>query len=157
MTRLCGRAPVGERLLGKAPQGHWKTTTFVAALRCDGVTAPFVIDRAMNGTIFLSYVRQFLLPTLKKGDIVVMDNLAAHKVDGVAALIESVGATVMYLPPYSPDMNPIEQMFAKIKALLRKAMERTIDNLWQRIGALLDTVTAEECANYFSNAGYAST
>src|SRR6185437_1606480 len=134
--------------------GHWKTTTFVAALRCDGVTAPFVIDKAMTGEIFLAYGRQFLLPTLRKGDIVIMDNLSAHKVDGIAEAIESVEARVQYLPSYSPDLNPIEMLFAKLKALLRKAKTRSIDALWQCIGELLDTVSVEECLNYFKHNGY---
>ena len=157
MTRLRGRAPRGERLIGKTPHGHWKLTTFIAALRHDQITAPMVIDRPMNGEIFLAYVLTFLLPTLSKGDIVVMDNLAVHKVAGVVAAIESVGARVLYLPPYSPDLNPIEQVIAKLKALLRKAKERTIEDLWDRIGKLLDEFSAAECANYLANSGYAST
>lgn len=154
MTRLRGRSPIGQRLVAKVPHGHWKTTTFLAALRCDGVAAPFVIDRAMNGAIFLAYIQQFLLPTLRKGDIVVMDNLSAHKVAGVVEAIEGVGANVLYLPPYSPDLNPIEMLFAKLKALLRKAKARNIDALWDAIGVLLGTVSAEECANYFKHDGY---
>ena len=157
MTRLRGRAPRGERLIGKTPHGHWKLTTFIAALRHDQITAPMVIDRPMNGEIFLAYVLTFLLPTLSKGDIVVMDNLPAHKVAGVVEAIEGVGARILYLPPYSPDLNPIEQVFAKLKALLRKAKERTIDDLWDRIGKLLDEFSAAECANYLANTGYAST
>ena len=157
MTRLRGRAPIGQRLVDKAPHGHWKLTTFIAALRHDRLTAPMVIDRPMNGEIFLAYVLTFLLPTLSAGDIVVMDNLSSHKVTGVAEAIEAVGARVMYLPPYSPDLNPIEQVFAKLKALLRKAKERTIDNLWDRIGKLVDEFSAQECANYFVNAGYGPT
>jgi transposase len=144
MTRLRGRAPKGQRLIGKTPHGHWKLTTFIAALRHDQITAPMVIDRPMNGEIFLAYVLTFLLPTLSEGDIVVMDNLAVHKIAGVAEAIEAVGARVLYLPPYSPDLNPIEQVFAKLKALLRKAKERTIDNLWDRIGKLLDQFSAED-------------
>ncbi len=146
--------PISQRLIGKNPHGHWKITTFVAALRCDAVTAPLVIDRPMTGAIFLAYITQFLLPTLRPGDIVVMDNLAAHKVAGIVEAIESVGARVLYLPPYSPDLNPIEQMFAKLKALLPKAKDRTIDDLWARIGTLLAEVSAQECANYFTNADY---
>lgn len=157
MTRLRGRSKIGQRLIGKTPHGHWKTTTFVAALRCDGVTAPFVIDKAMTGEIFLAYVRQFLLPTLHKGDIIIMDNLPAHKVDGIAEAIESVEARVQYLPSYSPDLNPIEMLFAKLKALLRKAKTRSIDALWQCIGELLDTVSVEECLNYFKHDGYGAT
>jgi transposase len=157
MTRLRGRSRIGQRLIGKTPHGHWKTTTFVAALRCDGVMAPFVIDKAMTGEIFLAYVRQFLLPPLRKGDIVIMDNLPAHKVDGIAEAIESVDARVQYLPSYSPDLNPIEMLFAKLKALLRKAKTRSIDSLWQCIGELPDTVPAEECLNYFKHDGSAAT
>jgi transposase len=154
MTRLRGRAPKGERLIGKTPHGHWKLSTFIAALRYDRITAPMVIDRPMNGEIFLAYVLTFLLPTLSQGDIVVMDNLPAHKVAGVVEAIEGAGARILYLPPYSPDLNPIEQVFAKLKALLRKAKERTIDDLWDRIGELLDEFSAAECANYFTNTGY---
>ena len=157
MTRLRGRAPKGQRLIGKTPHGHWKLTTFIAALRHDRITAPMVIDGPMNGEMFLAYVLAFLLPTLSKGDIVVMDNLPVHKVAGVAEAIKAVGARVLYLPPYSPDLNPIEQMFAKLKALLRKAKERTIDDLWNRIGQLLNEFSATECANYLANSGYAST
>jgi transposase len=157
MTRLRGRAPRGERLIGKTPHGHWKLTTFIAALRHDQITAPMVIDQPMNGAIFLAYVLTFLVPSLSKGDIVVMDNLAVHKVDGVVEAIEAAGAQVLYLPPYSPDLNPIEQMFAKLKALLRKAKERTIDDLWNRIGKLLDEFSATECANYLAHSGYAAT
>jgi transposase len=157
MTRLRGRSRIGQRLIGKTPHGHWKTTTFVAALRCDGVTAPFVIDKAMNGDIFLAYVRTFLLPTLRKGDTVIMDNLSAHKVDGVTEAIESVDARVLYLPPYSPDLNPIEMLFAKLKAMLRKTKPRSVDGLWKCIGKLLDTVSVEECLNYFNHDGYGAT
>ena len=157
MTRLRGRAPIGQRLADKTPHGHWKLTTFIAALRHDRVTAPMVVDRPMNGEIFLAYVLTFLRPTLSAGDIVVMDNLSSHKVAGVAEAIEAAGARVMYLPPYSPDLNPIEQLFAKLKALLRKAKERTIDNLWDRIGTLLDEFSAQECANYLVNSGYGPT
>jgi transposase len=157
MTRLRGRAPKGERLIGKMPHGHRKLTTFIAALRHDQIAAPMVTDGPMNGEIFLAYVLTFLLPTLTKGDIVVMDNLAVHKIAGVVEAIESVGARVLYLPPYSPDLNPIEQVFAKLKALLRKAKERTIEDLWDRIGKLLDEFSAAECANYLANSGYAAT
>jgi transposase len=157
MTRLRGRSKIGQRLIGKTPHGHWKTTTFVAALRCDGVTAPFVIDKAMNGDIFLAYVRTFLLPTLRKGDIVIMDNLSAHKVDGVTEAIESVDARVMFLPPYSPDLNPIEMLFSKLKALLRKAKQRSVEGLWNCIGELLGPISGDECLNYFRHDGYGST
>jgi transposase len=156
MARLRGRAPRGQRLVGKIPHGHWKTTTFVAALRCTALTAPCVIDGPMNGNAFLAYVEQVLVPTLKPGDIVVLDNLSAHKVPGVREAIEVTGSSLLYLPPYSPDFNPIEQLFAKLKALLRKAAERSIDALWSRIALLLSAFTSEECANYFRNAGYAS-
>jgi transposase len=157
MTRLRGRCRTGERLIGRVPHGHWKTTTFVAGLRCDAVTAPFVVDGPMNGEIFLAYLEQGLLPTLVPGDIVVMDNLPAHKIAGVREKIEAAGATLLYLPPYSPDLNPIEQAFAKLKALLRKAAERSVAALWDRIGALLSAFTPQECANYFCHAGYAAT
>lgn len=156
MARLRGRAPRGERLIGKVPHGHWKTTTFVAALRSTALTAPCVIDGPMNGNTFLAYIEQVLAPTLMPGDIVVLDNLSAHKVAGVRETIESAGAQLLYLPPYSPDLNPIEQLFAKLKALLRKAAERSRDGLWSRIASLLGTFTSEECANYLRNAGYAS-
>jgi transposase len=156
MARLRGRAPRGERLVGKIPHGHWKTTTFVAALRSTALTAPCVIDGPMNGNAFLAYVEQILAPSLQPGDIVVLDNLSAHKVPGVREAIEAAQATLLYLPPYSPDFNPIEQLFAKLKALLRKAAERSIEGLWNRIAAILDVFTPDECTNYFRNAGYAS-
>lgn len=155
MARLRGRAPRGQRLIGKVPQGHWKTTTFVAALRSTALTAPGVIDGPMNGNAFLAYVEQILAPSLKPGDIVVMDNLSAHKVPGVRQAIEAAGARLLYLPPYSPDFNPIEQLFAKLKALLRKAGERSVAGLWSRIAELLDAFAPTECDNYFRNAGYA--
>jgi transposase len=157
MTRRCGRAPRGKRCTGFAPHGHWKTTTFVGALRSRKMTAPMVTDGPMDGEMFLAYVRKFLGPTLQPGDIVVLDNLSSHKVGGVVEAIESRGATVLYLPPYSPDLNPIEKFFSKLKALLRKAAKRTIDALWQEIGQLLDTVTAGECTNYFASCGYVCT
>jgi transposase len=156
LARLRGRAPRGQRLVGKIPHGHWKTTTFVAGLRATALTAPGVIDGPMNGDTFLAYVEQILAPSLKPGDIVVMDNLSAHKVAGVRQAIEAACARLLYLPPYSPDFNPIEQLFAKLKALLRKAAERSVDGLWNRIATLLDAFTPNECANYFKNAGYAS-
>ena len=156
MARLRGRAPRGERLVGKVPHGHWMTTTFVAGLRSTALTAPCVIDGPMNGNAFLAYVEQILAPSLKPGDIVVLDNLSAHKVPGVREAIEAAGARLLYLPAYSPDFNPIEQLFAKLKALLRKAAERSVDGLWNRIASLLNAFTPEECANYFRNAGYAS-
>jgi len=156
MARTRGRALRGTRLIGRVPHGHWKITTFLAGLRCGAITAPFVIDRPVNGAIFLAYVQQCLAPTLTAGDIVVMDNLSSHKVAGVRQAIEAAGATVRYLPPYSPDLNPIELFFAKLKALLRKAAEREIEALWTRIGKLLDAVTPGECANYFRHDGYAA-
>jgi transposase len=154
MARLRGRAHRGERCRAGIPHGHWKTTTLVAALRVDGLTAPMVLDGAMTGAAFLAYVRQLLAPTLRNGDIVVMDNLPAHKITGVRQEIEAAGAKLLYLPPYSPEFNPIEQVFAKLKALLRKAAARTIDHLWAAIAAALDAFTTQECANYFTNSGY---
>jgi len=156
MARLHGRAPRGERLVGKIPHGHWKTTTFVAGLRSTALTAPCVIDGPMNGNAFLAYVEQVLVPTLKPGDVVVLDNLSAHKVPGIREAIEAAGAKLLYLPPYSPDFNPIEQLFAKLKALLRKAAERSMEDLWNRIACLLDAFQPDECANYFRNSGYAA-
>jgi transposase len=156
MTRVRGRAPRGERLVDYVPHGHWKTTTFLAALRIDGLTAPLVVDGAINGDIFLAYVRQQLVPTLKKNDIVVMDNLSSHKLEGVREAIEAIGAKLLYLPPYSPDFNPIEQVFSKLKALLRKFSECTVDALWTRLGKLLDAFTKSECRNYFRHCGYLS-
>lgn len=155
MARLRGRAPRGERLIGKVPHGHWKTTTFVAALRSTALTAPGLIDGPMNGNAFLAYVEQVLVPTLMPDDIVVMDNLSAHKVPGVRQAIQAAGAKLLYLPPYSPDFNPIEQLFAKLKALLRKAGERSVAALWDRIAELLDAFSPAECTNYFRNVGYA--
>jgi transposase len=157
MARLYGRAKRGQRVIGRVPWGHWKTVTFTAALRQDGLTAPFVIDCPMNGTIFVEYVRQCLLPTLALGDIVVLDNLSAHKLDQVRQLIEGAGAELRYLPPYSPDLNPIEPSFAQIKSHLRKAMERTVPALYDRIGSALQLVTSHQCRNYFRKAGDAST
>jgi len=154
MARLRGRSPRGERCRAAVPHGHWKTTTLVAGLRLGGMTAPMVIDGAMNGPAFTAYAGRFLAPTLRPGDIVIMDNLPAHKVDGARAAIEGVGATLLFLPPYSPDFNPIEQAFAKIKALLRKAAARTVDALEAAIAAALDAFSPEECKNYFTNSGY---
>jgi transposase len=157
MARQRGRCRRGARLIGRVPHGHWKVTTFLAGLRSDAVTASFVIDQAMNGSIFRTYVERCLVPTLAPGDIVVMDNLSAHKVAGVRQAIEAAGAALLYLPPYSPDLNPIEQLFAKLKALLRKAAERTIEALWVAIGRLLDDFPADECSRYLAHAGYGST
>lgn len=155
MARLRGRCRRGERLIGKVPHGHWKITTFVAGLRYDAITAPFVIDSPMNGAIFKAYLEQCLVPTLRTDDIVVMDNLSSHKSDEVREIIETAGATLLYLPPYSPDLNPIEMAFSKLKAHLRKAAERSVPALWDRIGAILDTFSAAECSNFFRHAGYA--
>ena len=157
MTRIRGWWRRGEPLLAKVPHGHWQTMTFLAALRQDGITAPCVIDGPINGESFLAYVEQILLPTLRPHDIVVVDNLGSHKGNAVRAAIRSTGASLRFLPPYSPDLNPIEQVFSKLKTLLRKAEERTIDAVWKRIGALLPRFSAAECANYFRNAGYGST
>ena len=154
MTRRYGRAPRGQRLVAAVPHGHWKTSTFVAGLRTDGLTAPLVVDGAMNGDIFRAYVEQVLAPTLKPGDIVILDNLSSHKVTGVREMVEARGATLVYLPPYSPDLNPIEQAFAKLKSLLRKIAARTVSRLWDALGDLLDRFTPQECANYLANAGY---
>jgi transposase len=154
MARLRGRAPKGERLRAAIPHGHWKTTTFVAGLRLTGLVAPMVLDGPINRNAFQAYVDQVLVPALSPGDVVVMDNLGSHKGPAVHRAIEAAGATLLYLPPYSPDFNPIENAFAKLKALLRKAAERTIDTLWTTIGRLLDAFTPTECANYFRAAGY---
>jgi transposase len=156
MVRLRGRAPRGERLVSKVPHGHWQTTTFVAGLRTNALTAPCVIDGPMNGDAFLAYVEQILVPTLKPGDLVVMDNLSSHKLPAIREAIEAAGARLLYLPPYSPDFNPIEQLFAKLKAALRKAAERSVESLWNRIATLLNIFPPDECANYFRNSGYAS-
>jgi transposase len=154
MARKNGRAPRGERLRASVPHGHWKTTTFIAGLRQSGLTAPMVLDGPINGVWFQAYVDRVLVPTLSPGDIVVMDNLGSHKGAGVRKAIEAAGATLLYLPPYSPDFNPIEKAFSKLKALLRKAAERNVDALWNRIGALLEQFTPKECANFFAAAGY---
>jgi transposase len=154
MARKNGRASKGERLRAGVPHGHWKTTTFVAGLRLTGMAAPMVLDGPINGQWFQAYVDQVLVPTLSPGDIVVMDNLGSHKGAGVRKAIEAVGATLLYLPPYSPDFNPIENAFSKLKALLRKAAERTVEGLWNRIGELLKEFSPTECANFFAAAGY---
>lgn len=157
MTRRYGRAPSNERLLGYAPGGHWKTTTFIAALRHDRLTAPWVLDGPINGEGFLAYVNQALVPTLSSGDIVVLDNLGSHKVQGVREAIEAAGAKLLYLPPYSPDFDPIEQVFAKLKNWLRKVKKRTVATLWDAIGEALSLFSPQECSNYFTNSGYAQT
>ena len=154
MTRRYGRGARGERLVCKVPHGHWKTSTFVAGLRHNRVTAPFLLDGPMNGPTFLAYVQQILAPTLKPGDIVIMDNVGVHKVAGVREAIETRGAMLLYLPPYSPDLNPIEQFFSKLKAVLRKAAARSIESLWAVIGSCLADFSPRECAAYLTNAGY---
>lgn len=155
MTRRYGRCAQGQRLVAAAPHGHWKTTTFVAGLRQSGIVAPLVLDGPMTGEAFRAYVEQMLAPSLEPGDVVVMDNLAAHKRAGIREAIAAVGASILYLPPYSPDLNPIEQLFAKFKAMLRNAAARTRDTLWTTIGQLLDIFSPQECRNYLQNAGYA--
>jgi transposase len=156
MTRTHGRCARGKRLVAKVPHGHWRTLTFLAALRCDRIEAPCVLDGPINGASFLAYVEQFLVPTLAAGDIVIMDNLGSHKGRVVRKAIRAAGAKLFFLPPYSPDLNPIEQVFAKLKTLLRKADERSVEATWRRIGSLLNRFSPTECANYLVNAGYAS-
>ena len=157
MARRHGRAPRGQRLRAGVPHGHWKTTTFVAGLRNSGIVAPFVLDGPINRNAFEAYVEKVLVPELRPGDIVIMDNLSSHKGPRIRQMIEAAGGSLLYLPPYSPDFNPIENAFAKLKALLRKAAERTIDGLWTVIGYLLDAFTPNECTNYFAAAGYDAT
>jgi len=157
MARLHGRAPKGERLRAGIPQGHWKTTTFVAGLRLTGMMATMVLDGPINREAFQAYVEQLLVRELKPGDIVIMDNLSSHKGPAVRQAIEAAGASLVFLPPYSPDFNPIENAFAKLKALLRGAAERTIEALWATIGSLINRFTPEECTNYFAAAGYDAT
>jgi transposase len=154
MARRYGRAPRGERVRAAIPHGHWKTTTFVAGLRLAGMVAPMVLDGPINGEWFRAYVRQVLVPALRPGDIVVMDNLGSHKSAHVRDAIEAASATLLYLPPYSPDFNPIENAFAKLKAHLRKAARRTVQGLWSTIGELSEAFPPQECANYFAAAGY---
>jgi transposase len=157
MTRTHGRSIRGTRLFAKAPHGHWRTLTFLAALRRNRIEAPCVIDGPINGRSFLAYVEQILVPTLTPGDIVIMDNLGSHKGKPVRQAIRAAGAKLFFLPPYSPDLNPIEQVFSKLKTLLRKSDARTVEATWRRIGELLCCFNQHECANYFSNSGYAST
>lgn len=154
MARLYGRSPRGRRCVASIPHGHWKTTTFVGALRATGMTAPMVLDGAMDGAAFEAYVKEVLGPTLAPGDIVVMDNLPAHKRAETRIAIEAAGARLMYLPPYSPDLNPIEQVFAKLKALLRKIAARSVEALWTAIGQLLAAFAPGECSNYIRHSGY---
>ena len=165
MAPLRGWALKGQRLHAKVPYGHWKTMTFLAALRCDRIDAPCVLDQPINAASFLEYVEQFLVPTLSPGDVVIpesssgqaMDNLSSHKRPAIRTAIRSVGARLLFLPPYSPDLNPIEQVFAKLKHLMRKAAERTAEATWKRIGSLLDDFPPNECAAYLANSGYAQT
>jgi transposase len=157
MARIYGRARRGKRCRAPIPHGHWKTTTLTAALRADGLTAPMLLDGPMNGAAFRAYAEEVLAPTLAPGDIVVMDNLPAHRGAAVRAAIEARGACLLYLPPYSPDFNPIEMVFAKLKAILRKAAARTREDLWEAVAGALHTVTPQECANFFAHAGYGST
>ena len=154
MTRLRGRSARGTRCLAHAPHDHWKTTTFIAGLRCDEVSAPLVIDGPLDGAMFLAWVGECLCPSLSAGDVVVADNLSSHKVAGVQEALQAVGARILYLPPYSPDLNPIEKLFAKLKAMLRKAGKRTVEALWEEVGVLLDTVSPRECRHYFASCGY---
>jgi transposase len=156
MAPLRGWGPKGRRLRGFAPHGHWRTLTFLGALRLDRLAAPCIFDGPINGQSFRAYVEQQLVPTLKPGDIVIMDNLGSHKGKAVRDAIHAAGATLRFLPPYSPDLNPIEQTFAKIKHWMRAAQKRTITDTWRHIGHLVDTITPDECANYLANAGYAS-
>ncbi len=154
LVKTTGWAPVGQRLIDHAPFGHWHTQTFIAALRCDGLTAPWVIKGAINRDLFNAYVETQLAPTLKRGDVVILDNLSSHKSAAAAEVLKSIGAWFLFLPSYSPDLNPIEMAFAKLKALIRKATARSYDALWQAVGAVCDLFSDEECYNYFKAAGY---
>jgi transposase len=156
MAPLRGWGRKGARLPGRTPHGHWRTLTFVGALRVDRIDAPCVFDGPINGDMFRAYVDQVLVPTLSPGDVVVLDNLGSHKGNAVRAAIRAAGAHLLFLPPYSPDLNPIEQVFAKLKHLMRRISERTIETVWKRVGKLLESYSPTECANYFRNAGYAS-
>lgn len=157
MTRRYGWCARHERLIAKVPHGHWMTTTFIAALRLGGLTAPLVIDGPVDGELFLAYVRQQLVPTLHRNDLVVMDNLSSHKVAGVRDAIADAGATLVYLPAYSPDLNPIEQAFSKVKSVLRRSEERTRQGLWNRLGEIVDLIAPDECQRYFRHCGYNAT
>ncbi len=157
LTRTHGRALAGQRLVEAVPHGHWKTTTFVGALRTTGLSAPMVIDGAMTGDLFVAYVEQILVPELRTGDIVVVDNLACHKREAARTAIERAGAQLVFLPPYSPDLNPIENAFSKLKRLLRTAAKRTVDGLWSFLGQALDEFSSDECRNYFRHCGYPAT
>jgi transposase len=156
MARRYGRAPRGERAIGSVPHGHWLTSTFIAGLRQNGIVAPCLFNCAIDGELFLAYVEQQLAPTLLPNDIVIADNLSSHKVAGVREVIETCGASLRFLPPYSPDLNPIEQAFAKIKHWMRAAQKRTLEDTWRHIGSLVDSIDPHECSNYFANAGYAT-
>ena len=156
MEPLCGWAPLGERLVASVPHGHWKTMTFVAALRCDRIEAPWLLDGPINGEAFKTYVEKVLAPTLKPGDLVIMDNLGSHKGAAIRQAIRAARAKLFFLPKYSPDLNPIEQVFAKLKHLMRKAQPRDVEATWRRVGQLLDLFTPSECANYLANSGYGS-
>jgi transposase len=156
MTRLRGRARRGERVKASAPFGHWATQTFIAALRCDGLTAPWIVDRPMNRSIFDTWVETQLAPTLRRGDVVILDNLASHKSEKAKAILKERGAWLLFLPPYSPDLNPIEMAFAKLKAHLRRIGARTLDALWRAVGDICGLYAPDECWNYLKAAGYAS-
>jgi transposase len=156
MTRLRGRTLHGQRLKGRAPFGHWKTQTFIAGLRCDALTAPWIIDRPMTKEIFEIYVETQLAPTLEEGDVVVLDNLPSHKSEKAKAILKQRGAWFLFLPPYSPDLNPIEMAFSKLKAHLRRIGARTIDDLWKAVGSICNLYSPDECRNYFTAAGYGS-
>jgi transposase len=156
MAPLRGWAPVGQRLHAKVPYGHWRTMTFLAALRCDRIDAPCVLDQPVNAQSFTDYIEQCLVPTLSPGDVVIMDNLSSHKKPAIRNAIRAVGARLLFLPPYSPDLNPIEQVFAKLKHLMRKAAERSHEATWRRVGTLLDAFSPAECRNYLVNSGYGS-
>jgi transposase len=157
MTRLRGRAAKGERLNASAPFGHWGTQTFVAGLKCNGLVAPWLIDGPMNRPVFESYIKTQLAPALRPGDVVILDNLSSHKGEEAERLVREQGAWLLFLPPYSPDLNPIEMAFAKLKARLRATAARTIDDLWKTIGDICKLFSAEECSNYFAAAGYGFT
>ena len=154
MTRLRGRAPIGKRLLAKIPHGHWKTTTLIAALCCSGITCSTVVDGAINADVFEAFVKQVLAPQLRRGDVVVLDNLSSHKRTSIRQCIEAAGATLLFLPPCSPDLNPIEMIFSKIKQLLRSMACRTREALWNAMQSVLNRVTASDAINCFSHCGY---
>ena len=156
MARTHGRAPIGERVIDSVPLERWRMTTMVSGIRLSGVTAPFVFEGAMDALAFQTYVEKVLVPTLRTGDVVVMDNLASHKMPAIVAMIQAAGAQVMYLPPYSPDLNPIEPMWSKVKTLLKKAAARTTNALWSAIGDALEAVTTMDCHGFFASCGIAA-